>query len=273
MGDGRTPLLRAGLLAAALGAIPGCARPPGAGGAIEAPAPVQLFDGFEEDSIGGFWLPGDYGSGRHEPGAVVVSRTLARSGSGSVRITVQEGDIEQTGDGGQATERAELDSGRHLLLDQDTWFGFSFLIPAEFPVVENRLVIAQWKQSAVPGSPLVAQRYRGGRHFLTIREWEPPEGEQKVLALPEIAHGSWNDMVYHLRLSRGDQGLVEVWMNGVQVVSHRGPTASAAGKDWIYNKIGLYRDRWADPMTIYFDNYTVGASFEAVDPARFDRAP
>ncbi len=38
-------------------------------------------------------------------------------------------------------------------------------------------------------------------------------------------------------------------------------------------RAGLYRDRWPEPMTIYFDNYTVGESFEAVDPARFDRAP
>ena len=29
------------------------------------------------------------------------------------------------------------------------WYGFSFLIPAGFPIVDNRLVIAQWKQDGV----------------------------------------------------------------------------------------------------------------------------
>ena len=78
-------------------------------------------------------------------------------------------------------------------------------------------------------------------------------------------------MVYHIRFSRGDDGLVEMWMNGSRVVSHKGATAFKAGEDDIYNKFGLYRDRWKDPMTIYFDNYTLADSFAAVDPARFDR--
>jgi hypothetical protein len=36
------------------------------------------------------------------------------------------------------------------------------------------------------------------------------------------------------------------------------------------NKIGLYRDRMKQPMTIYFDNYALGDSYETVDPARFE---
>ena len=62
-------------------------------------------------------------------------------------------------------------------------------------------------------------------------------------------------------------------MNGIQVVSHHGPTASGSGENGIYNKIGLYRDRWSEPMTIYFDNYTLGERFADVDPSRFDRQP
>ena len=37
--------------------------------------------------------------------------------------------------------------------------------------------------------------------------------------------------------------------------------------------VGLYRDRWKDPMTLYVDNYTLGDSFAAVDPSAFDRRP
>jgi polysaccharide lyase-like protein len=264
-------LLRAVLAATIAVSFGGCARshgvtqPPGSS--------LHLFDGFEEDSIAAFWLPGDYGSGRYAPGAVAVSRTHARTGGGSLRVTVKEGDVYQVEDDGQPTERAELDSGRHPLFGQDVWLGFSFLIPEGFPVVENRLVIAQWKQSGVPGSPLVGQRYRAGRHYLTIRDWGSPEGHKEPYPLPEVVQGSWNDMVNHLWASASTAGLVEVWMNGAKVVSHCGPTASASGKGQIYHKIGLYRDRWQEPMTIYFDNYTLGDSFAAVDPSRFDRAP
>ena len=115
-----------------------------AGPSVRGPEIVR-FDGFEGDTVASFWRPGNAGDGRYAPGAVAVSADYARTGTKSVRIIVREGDIEQTGDDGKQTERAELDSGRHALVGRDVWYGFSFLIPPGFPVVDNRLVIAQWK--------------------------------------------------------------------------------------------------------------------------------
>ena len=60
-------------------------------------------------------------------------------------------------------------------------------------------------------------------------------------------------------------------MNGTRVVSYQVPTAIQGGEDGIYNKFGLYRDRWDEPMTIFFDDYTLGDGFDAVAPARFGR--
>jgi Polysaccharide lyase len=157
------------------------------------------------------------------------------------------------------------------LVGRDVWYRFSFLIPPGFPVVDNRLVIAQWKQYSVSGSPLFAERFRNGAHDLTIRLGDSAWGRRKSYSLPAIEFGRWNDMVYHIRFSRGDDGLVEVWMNGSRVVTYKGATAFKEGEESIYNKFGLYRDRWKDPMTIYFDNYTLADSFAAVDPARFDQ--
>ena len=173
---GRIFLMTALGCAAALAS--GCDRPPPAatGRADVAELPVgssaqprkglrmPLADGFESDSVADFWLPGNYGTGSYEPGAVVISKDYARSGTRSVRITVKEGDIDARGDDGQRVERAELDSGHYPLLGQDVWYGFSFLLPPGFPVVTNRLVIASCKQSDVEGSPLIGQRFRGGKH-------------------------------------------------------------------------------------------------------------
>jgi hypothetical protein len=227
-------------------------------------------DGFEGDSVASFWRPGNAGDGRYAPGAVAVSTDYARSGRKSVRIMVREGDIPQVGDEGKQTERAELDSGRYPLVGRDVWYGFSVLIPPGFPVVDNRLVIAQWKQYGLSGSPLIAERFRNGEHDLTIRAANSARGGRKRFPLPKIEFGRWNDMVYHIRFSRGEEGVVEVWMNGSRVVTYTGANAFQQAGDNIYNKFGLYRDRWKDPMTIYFDNYTLADSFAAVDPATFD---
>jgi hypothetical protein len=246
------------------------AKGSGSAGQVYRGPEIERFDGFEADSVASFWRAGNAGDGRYAPGAVAVTTDYARTGNKSVRITVKEGDIEQVGDDGKLTERAELDSGRHPLVGRDVWYGFSFVVPPGFPVVDNRLVIAQWKQYGVSGSPLFAERFRDGKHDLTIRIPDSAWGRRKTYNLPKIEFGRWNDMVYHIRFSRGDDGLLEVWMNGSRVAEYQGATAFQDGEVNIYKKFGLYRDRWKEPMTIYFDNYTLADSFAAVDPARFD---
>ena len=251
---------------------PAGAPGPGLAVAARPPAGPRLprFDGFEAETVADFWLPGNYGSGLYVPGAVAPSEDHARTGSRSVRITVKAGDIAQPGEDGVATERAELDSGHVPALGRDVWYGFSFLIPPGFPVVDDRLVLSSCKQKDV-GKPLVAQRYRKGRHELTVWEPGPDGGSNRHYPLPPLRPGRWNDLILHVRYSAGDDGLVEAWVGGVRAVTHAGPTARGDAEDRFYHKIGLYRDRWKDPMTAHFDNYTMGDSYGAVDPARFDR--
>jgi hypothetical protein len=245
--------------------IPGRSR--SANPATDAGPPVpRLFDGFEDNAVASFWLPGNYGSGLNVPGSVKISHKLARTGRRSVEITIHEGDIEQAGDADTRVERDELDSGHFPLLGHEVWYGFSFLIPEDFPILDERLVMSSCKQTDV-SRPLVAQRYRNGRHSITIES----QGDKNEYRLPSIPLGKWMDMIFRVRYSPQKDGAVEVWMNGKRVTSYAGPLAEIDGKNAFYNKIGLYRDRLKQPMTIYFDNYTIGSSFEAVDPARFDK--
>ena len=159
-----------------------------------APKGVVVCDGFEDASLAAFWLPGDHGSGRYASGAVVLTEEHARSGRRSARITVRQGDVAQRGDSGQANERAELDSGKRHVLGQDSWCGFSFLVPPDFPIADVRLVLSQWKQSALDGSPIVAQRYRAGRHWLTVRDLQTSGEWRDEFELPAIVPGTWHDM-------------------------------------------------------------------------------
>lgn len=228
-----------------------------------------LRDDFEGGALETFWRPGDHGSGRYALGAVELDCTRARSGSCAVRITVREGDVEQRGDSGQLNERAELDSGKHPLVGRECWYGFSLYLPSDFPIVDVRLVLAQWKQSALAGSPLVAQRFRDGEHVLTVRD---PDGRSRnamrSFPLPELTLDRWHDFVYRIRFRRDESGLVEMWMNGERVVSYSGKVAFPGAEDSVYQKMGLYRDRWPEPMTVYFDAFRTGPCQADVDPAR-----
>jgi len=222
-----------------------------------------LNDGFEGEALANFWLPGNYGSGLHVPGAIQISTNYARSGTHSAEITVREGDIDAAGDDGTRVERAELDSGHFPLRGREAWYGFSLLVPKDFPLVDDRLVIASCKQSDV-SRPIVAQRFRNGLHTVTVES----QGHKESYKLPPIPLGQWIDMIYHVRYSTGTDGLVEIWMNGKKVVTYSGSAADPTAKNAFYHKIGLYRDRLNVPMTIYYDNYSMGGSKDAVDPER-----
>ena len=133
---------------------------------------LHLKDDFEGVKIADFWLSGNYGSGRHETGAVEISTDYTRTRRSSVCITVREGDIEQRSGSGKRTERAEIDIGRFALLERQLRCRFSFLIPKDFPIVDNRLVFYQWEQ--VQGASIAQQHYIDGRHCVAIRKIENP---------------------------------------------------------------------------------------------------
>lgn len=223
-------------------------------------------DNFESETIAAFWLPGNYGSGLYVPTALKISTNYARSGTHSVEVTVHEGDIASPGGDGKTTERADMDSGHFPLLNHEAWYGFSVLFPKDFPIVDNRLVFGTLKQSDV-ARPLVAQRFRNGRHTFTIES----QGQRKEYKLPKLTLGQWHDVIYHARFAEDKTGLIEVWWDGKQVLSYKGPTAEPKFKNAFYFKMGLYRDQIKSPMTAYFDNYAMGPNFPSVNPARFDQ--
>src|SRR5580658_877037 len=224
-----------------------------------------LRDGFEGDALAAFWLPGEYGSRLHTPEAIRLTTNFARSGAYAAQITIHQGDIAAAGDAETTVERDELDSGHYRLMGREAWYGFSFLMPKDFPIVDVRLVISSCKQSDVP-RPLTAERFRAGKHTFTVES----QGRKETYNLPEIPLGRWVDVVCRSRYSTNNDGCVQVWMNGREVVSYKGPLGDPKAKNAFYHKIGLYRDRMAEPMTIYFDNYTMGNSYDEVDPARFE---
>jgi hypothetical protein len=225
-----------------------------------------LSDGFESGRLADFWLPGDYGAGRYVPGRVKFSTNFARSGKYSVELTVHEGDVKQTGAENTINERTELDSGKYPLYGKEICYGFSFLVPKDFPIVDVRLVISQIKQSDGDG-PLIAERYRDGAHTISIES----HGKKKRFTLPRIRKGEWQDIIYRVRYHDKD-GYIDIWMNGKKVATYKGPLGSSEFRNFFYHKMGLYRDRMPQPMTIYFDNYRIGPTIESVDPSKFQES-
>ena len=241
--------------------------------------PIGRFSGFESGKIlstlnGGIWKSCGTIFHRFICGHIKSQTTIVRSGTFAANITVHPGDI-ASGNGTDATERAELDSGKYATMGLDLFYGWSLQLPFNFEQQDKRLVLAQWKQAGTSTgglSPPLSMRYRSGNWTIVQRldDYER-NGTQTEFQLPHLPLGSWNDLVFHVRFSTKKDGIVGMWVNGTKVVDYTGQTALTNGTDVFYNKLGLYRDRSPTSNVWYalVDNYEVGSSFANVDPATF----
>ena len=171
-----------------------------------------VVDGFEAGTIGPLWK-----THRVKPGGVTVQRDIVHSGAFALRFELHEGDVAGVGGDGEATERAELQEADRLWahFGETHEYRFSMYVPVGFPIVDTRLVTAQWKQHCVDcsknRSPIVAQRYRRGTLFVTI---ETPKGRTTIYQHPHPILGQWLDLRYRIRFAASD-GAVTVWVNGL----------------------------------------------------------
>ena len=183
-------------------------------------------------------------------------------GKSSLRVVVQAGDNKLFGSSGQATERSELNERHRHRVGLDVWYSFSVYVPEDFPIQDTRLVMGQWKQTAITlwkkHSPAVAQRFRNGRFQITINNdsgrtylYEDGTAEDPALV------GEWNSFVYHIRFDKGEKGRLEVWMNGEQIIDYTGQIGYSDDPNTSYFRLGLYRDTMEQPMTVYYDDVRV----------------
>ena len=217
-----------------------------------------VYDGFETPGLGQHWE-----TRRFLPGAVQIQSSVVRAGKWAAGITLRPGDqIPQ--ERGSDLERAELQESRRLWSVEDSAYEYSFsvFVPQDFPIVSNRLVIAQWKQfcpvdECTPGNPTLAIRYQAGELFIA----KQITAEKEVLyQTRDDIRNRWLDFRFQVRFSRSRSGRIKAWIGNTMVVDYKGVTAYPVSGGYVkpgifYFKMGLYRDRSLDPMTIYVDEY------------------
>ena len=221
---------------------------------------VNVYDGFETGTLSNIWRRTKF-----VPGAVEIQSKIVRSGKSAAKITVHQGDLAELG--GQESlpsERAELMEQPNLWAIEDVTYAYSFsmFIPQDFPIVPTRLVIAQWKQRCPqercdPGNPVIAVRYIAGELLVTHKV-----GPEKTVLYrtKEDIRNKWLDFRFQIRFTRHQSGQVKAWLNDKALVDYKGINAypeqgGYPSRNHFYFKMGLYRDRMPEPMTLYVDEY------------------
>ena len=212
-----------------------------------------------------------------KPYSLQIIKEPRRKKSDSLRFEIREGETWTSTD--QTTFRTEVNTNHHVPMNSENWYGFSIQLPKDFPIENNRLVLAQWwaltkeELGEVHRSPPLQLRYADGRLSIRLRTSQlrvvkDPEkyDEKKLFETHDFKHGEWSDFVFQVKWSFKDDGFINVWWNGKQVVKYVGQTN--------YNddvgpklKFGLYRDDSKATYVSYMSEVRMGKSFDEVNPA------
>lgn len=204
---------------------------------------------------------------------IVDDPEFVREGRYALKIAIPTGETEENKKGACCDPRAELEPDLgDIRSGDDLWFGFSTMLAADFPDSADWQVITQWKGKA-DGSPPVSFKVKDGKYVLAGGDGHPDEigGYEKDLA--PATPGQWADWVVHIKFSPdADDGFVEVWHNGQQVLQRFAPetgtmyAAEKSGEDAeSYLKTGYYRSgEISRSGVLYFDGWRIGTNRAAV---------
>ncbi len=209
-------------------------------------------------------------------GQIVTSPV--RCGSYAARFEIREGDVNPPVIG----YRAEIHELLYFIapIGSEQWYGFSTYIPLDWPDLDNRTVISQWHATPDLGevwrSPPLAIRYTGGQLTVTGRySAEPIQDENDGVPLDlytppgSLEKGVWHDWVFHVRWQYEGEGLVEAWLDDLQVIDYVGPIGYNDHLG-LWFKWGIYRDDHPETQVLFHDDYRRGNSYEEVDPKGCD---
>lgn len=236
---------------------------------VKAQKVSKLFvqDAFELDSYLGNWANREACCSY----SIVRSNSVARDGKYSVRFELNKDDIPVHGG-----KRAELITWREPTPDAERWYRFSIFLPEEFGIDSVEEIVAQWHE--VPDfdlgetwrSPPIALQINKDKWVASVMWASDAVNTNKTLSgkkseqLGVIEKGKWVDWIFHIRFSHKDDGVLQIWKDGNQVLDYTGPNYynDRVGP---YFKIGIYKWRWQDvhnksvvtQRILYFDRVKI----------------
>ena len=197
---------------------------------------------------------------------------ITRRGKGSVRFELRPEDT--WWDSFKNSHRTEMRFNETY----SGWYGFSMFIPDDGSTIGSKTYIGQWhcvgKGSRLRGTsvaPSISQCFIGTIKYndiLAIKVYSD-SGLKHIEMIPHFPRGRWVDLIYEIKFSSGNNGILNIWMNGKQVVKYKGPTTYRGAVHMF--KFGIYTLRPNElnkPVIVYFDEYCYGTTYESVDPSK-----
>ncbi len=159
-----------------------------------------------------------------------------------------------------------------LFVKVERWYGASYYLPNDYVSDAAPEIITQWHTNV--GSPPLAVWTQNGK-------WNMTRFGNKITSLGTYTKNKWTDFVYHVKWSKGTDGLIEVWKDGVKVFTYNGANMLSTATYGAYMRTGLYKWPWNPTSKIvssttqrvmYVDDVRIGnqsATYYDVAPGNY----
>ncbi len=183
------------------------------------------------------------------------SDSVAKTGKYSLRIELRKDDkIIAKG------KRAELKIAAEKTPNVERWYKVSYFLPNDYKSDSMYEILAQWHE--IPDlslgedwrSPPLALLTQDGKWKFRIWWATDPVNTnksvsgKKMLDLGEIVTGKWTEWVFHVHFSHQEDGFLQIWKDGKQVVDELGPNYYN-DQSGPFFKVGIYKFGWTNPYS------------------------
>lgn len=192
-----------------------------------------------------------------------------RYGPTSLRLLTLPGDINVFGSGlAERTDMALSQAATGCYEGREQWWSHSIMFPDDYmpPPANGWGVVLDFHHTGGTGQANFNIDAMPDPIGLRLRGYggaTPDSGEYGVVLGP-IARNVWYDFVFHVKWSSGPDGFFEAWLNGVEKLSHAGPTLYAGLG--CYLKLANYHTSSGLPSAVIHDGVIRGPSAQAVTP-------
>ncbi len=191
--------------------------------------------------------------------SVTRSNTVARSGGYSIKYVLNKSDGMVAS--GKRAETYRNPRGEAAKVER--WYGVSVFLPGDFAYDASPEIVTQWHNLLSYGGPDLAVWTASGT-------WRVVKVGNISYNVGSYERNKWTDFVFHVKWSSGTDGLLEVWKNGVKIISKTGQTMAAGLTYAPFFRTGLYKWHWntgskavssTTRRTIYIDEVREGNEY------------
>ena len=144
------------------------------------------------------------------------------------------------------------------------FIGFNVYFDESFQIPTNWTLFAQWWQGAPASPPIAFEVVPNSKEFqfrILTRHGPHDNSITNFQYNQSIERGKWHSFIVEMRIddTGGTNGLLNVWLNGDQILNYEGALGYPDLQDETNFRFGLYRYlSIREPATIYFDNIRIG---------------